>query len=448
MIKRYQFSSRDLPLETSKEMQLFSIISQSFFQPFSLTDNLLVILTALTAGPGVGFNRAMLFLAEGDVLKGEMWLGPPSLDEAASVWQVLSTSDIGYPEIIEHNRNLLTDEGGLTRRLQEIVYSLHQERLLIPTLPVSCKEIILVQDARNERLVDKKFIDFIDVDEFLCIPLFTREEILGEIVMDNAITQQPILEKDIELARVCGLIAGNYIYTSRLQKRVLEMKRLTAMGEMAMFVTHQVRTPAVIIGAYANQLLDPGIEESKRKRNVQIIWEEIQRMEKILDRLSRFIRVEIKNLAPMDVQELLTLVFNSVRSEIKNKKARVTIEVEENLPAVLCDPVHAAEALKNVLENALDALVNEREVRICATRESPEWVVITVQDTGRGIPDSVKPRIFEALVSTKEKGMGLGLVYVKRVIDACGGKIDVESEEGKGSKFKLYFQTEEKGNRP
>ncbi len=70
MIERYQFLLREFYEETSKELQIFSIIAQSFFQPFSLVDNLLVILTALTAGPGVGFNRAMLFRRPGRQAQG------------------------------------------------------------------------------------------------------------------------------------------------------------------------------------------------------------------------------------------------------------------------------------------------------------------------------------------------------------------------------------------
>jgi hypothetical protein len=76
MIQKYGILAADFQREGPKELMLLSIISQSYFQPFSLEDNLLVILTALTSGSGVGFNRAMLFLKDGDRLRGEMWLGP------------------------------------------------------------------------------------------------------------------------------------------------------------------------------------------------------------------------------------------------------------------------------------------------------------------------------------------------------------------------------------
>lgn len=446
MIERHHLNIHEFAQETSKEVQLFSIIAQSFFQPFSLMDNLLVILTALTAGPGLRFNRAMLFLTEGDKLKGKCWLGPSSPEEADAIWRVLSTPGIGYPEIIEHNRAFLaSDEDTLTKRLARITYSPGQENPLIPALAASSKEIIMVRDAWNEPLVDRPFQEIIGVDEFLCIPLLGQSEILGEIILDNAITRLPILKQDIELASICGLIAGNYIYTAKLQKRIVDMKRLAAMGEMAMFVTHQLRNPLVTIGGFADQLIDPRTSAAKKKRNLQIIRSEIRRLERIMLRLTQFLLVDIKKKVPVNLQEVFTIVMETAKPKTAHRNISLKAEVEPGLSTVYCDPIHAGEALRNVLDNALDAVADGGKVLIRAHRENSEWGVISVQDNGRGIPADLKEKIFEAFVSTKEKGMGLGLAYVKRVVDACGGRIEVESKEGKGTTFKLYFKTGEGG---
>ena len=441
MIERYHILLHEFHQETSKELQLFSIIAQSFFQPFSLIDNLLVILTALTSGTGLGFNRAMLFLAGGDKLRGEIWLGPASAEEAASIWRVLSTPGIGYLEIIEHNRSLLRgDAGTLTKRIKKTAYPLGTVNPLVPALAAFSRDIVLVRDARHEPLVDPAFLEMIDADEFLCMPLLAEQSVLGEIILDNAITKLPIKSRDIELASICGLIAGNYIYTSNLQRRIVDMKRVAAMGEMAMFVTHQLRNPIVTIGGFADQLLDPKVPETKKKRNLQIIRDEIRGMEKILLRLGQFLRVDIKQQVPVDVRDLFKLVTEAVRPKTADASITIKSEVEEGLSAILCDPVHVGEALRNLIDNALDALGPGGELNLRAYRDSGGWAVLSVQDNGRGIPNAVKGKIFDAFVSTKKHGMGLGLPYVKRVVDGCGGRIDVESEEGKGTTFRLYFR--------
>lgn len=446
MIEKYHPFLHEFPPGASKELQIFSILAQSFFQPFSLMDNLLVSLTALTAGPGLGFNRAMLFLAEGDELKGEFWLGPASAEEAASIWEVLSTPGVGYTEIMEHNRALLASEANpLTRRLKAISYPLHQKTPTIPTLAASTREIIMVRQASKEPLVDKQFLDFIGVDEFLCIPLLSQDEIFGEIILDNAITHRPIESRDIELASICGLTAGNYIYVTKLQKRVVEMKKQAALGEMAMFVTHQLRNPLVTMGGFIDQLFDPRISDRKMKRNLKIIRNEIRRLERIMLRLTRFFRIDIKEVVPVNIREIFKLVTAAVKPLIADRTIVLKTEVEDGLTSVLSDPIHLGEALRNIVENSLEALKDGGHVLLHAYRENKNWTVISVEDNGQGIPESVKGKIFEAFVSTKEKGVGLGLAYVKRFMEACQGRIAVESQEGLGTTFKLYFKTGEGG---
>jgi signal transduction histidine kinase len=442
MIERYNLFLHEFSHEASKELHLFSIIAQSFFQPFSLMDNLLVIMTALTAGPGLGFNRAMLFLTEGDRLKGEFWLGPASAEEADSIWRVLSTPGIGYPEIIEHNRSLLTSEADtLTKKVKKLSYLIPREASVIPALTTSARQMILVRDALNEPEVDREFVNLIGADEFLCIPLVGQKEVLGEIILDNAITKLPIAARDIELASICGLMAGNYIYTAKLQKRIVDMKKVAAMGEMAMFVTHQLRNPLVTIGGFADQLLNPDIGEKKRRRNIQIIRSEIRRLEKILLRLSQFLRIDVGEKVAVDVREMLNLVLESVRPGIAGRRITLDTEVEAGLRITLCDPIHVGEAVRNVLDNAIDAVGDEGRIDLRAYRENDEWAVIAVQDTGQGIPADIKDKIFDSFVSTKEQGMGLGLAYVKKVVDACGGRIEIKSAEGRGTTFKLFFKT-------
>jgi hypothetical protein len=188
----------DIERDAPKELVLLSIIAQSYFQPFSLQDNLLVILTALTSGSGVGFNRAMLLRAEGDRLKAEMWLGPATSEEARSIWEILSTPGIGYIEIVEHNRSLLSREGAtLSDRIKGLSFPLGENGLRIPARALERREIVMVSDARSEPEVDRRFLEVIDVEDFVCIPLVVADEPLGEIILDNAFTRSPIAERDV-----------------------------------------------------------------------------------------------------------------------------------------------------------------------------------------------------------------------------------------------------------
>ncbi len=445
MIEKYNFLSSDFERDAPRELMLLSIISQSFFQPFSLEDNLLVILTALTSGSGVGFNRAMLFLKEGDRLKGELWLGPRSAEEAGFIWEVLSTPGIGYVEIIEHNRALVSkNEDTLSGRLKGLVYTVDEDTSLIPAYAACRKEILLVKEAASEPLVDKRFLDLIQVEEFLCIPLLARDEVLGEIVLDNAITRTPITPSDIKLAGLCGLIAGNYIYSTTLHRKLIEMGKMAAMGEMAMFVTHQLRNPIVAVGGFTDQLLKPDIPEEKKRRNLTIIRDEVRRLEGIIFQMGHFLKVSLKEPVFFDPGPALAAVFDSPEVQAKAKDHVFKFKLEACLPEILCDPTSFGEVVRNLLGNAFEATPPGGAVTVRGFRKNNGWFVLSVRDTGKGISNPDKDQLFRPFFTTKEKGMGLGLPFTKRVMETCGGEIEVQSRMGKGALFKLIFHCREK----
>ncbi len=441
MIDKYDFFSYQFQREASKELRLLSIVSQTFFQPFSFEDNLLVILTALTSGSGVGFNRAMLFLADRQVLRGQMWLGPRSPEEAKNIWEILSTPGIGYLEVLEYNRSLMIESADvLTNRVKGLSYSLDEENGLLPVLPAQTKKIMLVRDARNEPLVDKKFLEILGADEFLCLPLVGGGELVGEIVLDNAIIRSPIATRDVELASICGLIAGNYIYATTLHRKLIEMEQFAAMGEMAMHITHQLRNPLVTIGGFTDQILRGSLDPGRTKRNLEIIREEVRRLEEIIFELGHFLKVEIATPEPIRISKIIKSILRSPEIRRKSRGRAVRIELARDNPPILCDQTYVREAVRNIIDNSLDATPQGGSVTISARREDKKWLCISVRDNGKGMPEDVLKKIFVPFFTTKEKGMGLGLIFVRRVMDACGGKIEVESREGGGTLFRLYFK--------
>jgi signal transduction histidine kinase len=449
MIEKYNFLTADFKRDAQREMTLLSIISQSFFQPFSLEDNLLVILTALTSGSGVGFNRAMLFLKEGDRLKGEMWLGPRSAEEAGLIWEVLSTPGIGYVEIIEHNRALISkNEDTLSRRLKGLVFAADENTALIPAYAACRREILLVREAGNEPLVDKRFLDLIQVEEFLCIPLLARDDVMGEIVLDNAITRTPITPADIKLAGLCGLMAGNYIYSTTLHRRLLDMEKMAAMGEMAMFVTHQLRNPLVTIGGFTDQLLQPDVPEERKRRNLTIIRDEVRRLEDIIYQMGHFLKVSLKEPVYFDPRPVLATVIESPEIQAKAQGYDFKFKLDVCPPEVLCDPTSFGEVVRNLLDNAFEASPAGGTVSVRGYRKNQGLFVLSVRDRGRGMSKPDKDQLFRPFFTTKEKGMGLGLPFIKRVMDTCGGQIEVKSRPGNGSLFKLIFLCREKELRP
>lgn len=440
MIESYPFLSGSFEKDVPKELSILSIISQSFFQPFSLEDNLLVILTALTSGTGVGFNRAMLFLTEGERLRGEIWLGPRSTEEATAIWEVLSTPGIGYQEIIEYNRWLISSkENNLSRHIKNLSFSLNDNINLIPAAALKKKEILLVKNAHSEPGVDRRFLEIIRADEFLCIPLLSQDEMLGMIITDNNINRLPITLADIRLAGVCGLLAGNYISNSRLHQKLVESEKMAAMGEIAMFLSHQLRNPLVAIGGFVEQLVRPDLPEEKKQRNLAIILSEIKRLEKIVFEMSHFLKITLRDSIWFDPWPEIKAVLQSPELSNKIPLYRWDIRIEEEPVELFCDPTSFGEALRNIIDNAFDSTPEGGIISVRAYLKSSSWLAISVRDSGSGISNPDKAKIFRPFFTTKENGLGLGLVFVKRVMDSCGGRIEFRTRPGKGTIFHLLF---------
>ena len=118
---------------------------------------------------------------------------------------------------------------------------------------------------------------------------------------------------------------------------------------------------------------------------------------------------------------------------------KVSCIVEKEAKSVIGDPDLLKRILGNLVNNAIQAMPDGGDLSVRAFKETDAAVVLVVEDTGVGIPDEVKPKLFTPLFTTKSKGQGFGLAVVKRITEALGGTIAFESQNGKGTKFILRF---------
>jgi signal transduction histidine kinase len=220
------------------------------------------------------------------------------------------------------------------------------------------------------------------------------------------------------------------------------------MGEMAMFVTHQLRNPIVAVGGFTDQLLQPGVSEEKRARNLTIIRDEIRRLEDIIYQMGHFLKVSVKEPVYFDPDPALAAVLDNPALQARSREYALNVKRDPCPPDILCDPTSFGEILRNLLDNAFDATPAGGTIAVRAYRKNPTAFVLSVRDSGRGMTNPDKDQLFKPFFTTKEKGMGLGLPFIKRVMDTCGGKIEVQSRVGRGSLFKLIFLCRERESQP
>ena len=164
---------------------------------------------------------------------------------------------------------------------------------------------------------------------------------------------------------------------------------------------------------------------------MEIIEKETDRSIKIVNDLLGFSRTAKPAVSPTNIRSLIESSLSRLKMpEIINK----VIQVEDSLPLIPVDANQIEQVLINLIQNAMDAMPNGGWLTILAQRED-KFLAITITDTGCGIPDTVKNKIFDPLFTTKPKGIGLGLAISLNVIQRHEGFIDLKSKEGEGTSF-------------
>lgn len=265
----------------------------------------------------------------------------------------------------------------------------------------------------------------------------TRDNALsGILVIARDVTERNYLQKKLEeySQQLENLVEERTRQLKEAQERLLKSERLAAIGQVAAMVGHDLRNPlASISGAtyYLKRKLYQKLDENARKM-LEIIERDIQYSNKIINDLVEYSR-EIK----------LELTETTPKAIVKNGLALVEIprnvkvlDLTQDKPKIKADVDKMQRVFANIIKNAVDAMPDGGKLTILS-RKSNGNVQFMFVDTGVGMAKEVLEKIWAPFFTTKAKGMGLGLPVCKRLIEAHGGKISVESIVGKGTTFKV-----------
>jgi signal transduction histidine kinase len=216
--------------------------------------------------------------------------------------------------------------------------------------------------------------------------------------------------------------------------------QLHSAGRLAAEFAHQIKNPLAVISNSAHSL-QRALRENKQisGQQIEIIQEEVARADKVVTQIMGYAQLSEGRVEKLNVTEEIDRAIGRVFPAALPTKIKVHSTFTPPFPPLLMQSGHLGEILTNLLQNARDALGSSGNIFVTATCRSDLAVEITVGDDGPGIPPEKLNRIFEPYYTTKEKGSGLGLAIVKHNIELYNGKLQVESELGKGAKFTVNF---------
>jgi len=244
--------------------------------------------------------------------------------------------------------------------------------------------------------------------------------------------RRALTEKNLALTRA-------NLELREIQEQLLRSERLAAIGQLAAGVSHEIDNPVGIILGHAELLLEDLPPDDSRREDVRAIIDECRRCRRITGGLLGLARSAPGEKVLVDLPGLVDSVFASLRPQKLFRGVALRLRAEPQLPPVWGDTDHLRQVLVNLLLNGAQAMQGEGAVLIRLSVEGEE-VVVRVQDTGPGVPEAMREKIFEPFVTTKgrEEGTGLGLSLCRKLIEDHGGRLELEASE-KGACFRLLL---------
>ncbi len=229
------------------------------------------------------------------------------------------------------------------------------------------------------------------------------------------------------------------------QRTQLLEKQYSELAQIAGSLAHEIKNPLSVIRMNM-ELVEEDLEESEtlRERRVwtklQTVHAQCQRLEKLLNDFMKFARLRDLELEIGSLNRQITLVLDMYEAQARAQGVQINRYLDPELPAMHLDQETLQAALANLVKNALESMPEDGELT-AITRVTPVGIAMDLIDTGCGMSDNTALNMFNAFYTTKPTGSGLGLPMARKVVQAHGGRIDVQSQEAQGTKFTLEFPT-------
>lgn len=458
------------------------------YESLSTQEVIYLSLVAVTSQMGFGFNRAFFLQVRGKRLRGRIGIGPSSPEEAHQIWTRLSA--LNFSSLREVYQNLTRNGDVPDPHTQEIAlrmdFSLEKPAPDAPPAPPSRASGLMgalergkpvrIHAADSTDHIDQMLFELLSTDAVAIVPLFVRGELAGVIIADNFITRKPITEADLNVLKTFAGYAGVALERSHLydelresvaklqaaneslrtnQQKLLQAEKLSAIGEIAARVSHEIRNPLVAIGGLARSLLQDklsvrptalvgvsprGVEDDSSStetiETLQIIVTEVNRLEKFLRGTLDFVKPRMAGIVSTDLNNGVRECIQTFKKELAESSIELDMELLSEPLRCLIDPELFHHALANLIKNAIEAMSGGGKLHL-GLRRSGVSATVRVGDTGPGIPPEVRPRIFEPFFTTKPEGTGLGLAIASQNIRGLGGKLELESSPSFKTLFKL-----------
>ncbi|MFN3197865.1 MAG: ATP-binding protein [Bradymonadia bacterium] len=280
----------------------------------------------------------------------------------------------------------------------------------------------------------------------LCFPLIHKDRLSGFLVIDAERPREAFSSEEMqrwgELAHQMTIVIENSVLVEQLKER----ERLSALGQMAAGLAHEIRNPLGAIKGAA-QMLEPDSLNEDEQICVGVILEEVDRLNVVVSQFLDYARPYRGALSPTDINRVIEKVAHMTEADELSDGVKVHLALDTDLPPILGDADQLKQVLLNLARNACEAMPEGGGLTFSthlafeeapgAPGESRQRVEVTVADEGTGLPEGAREQLFMPFFTTRQGGTGLGLAISQRIVQQHGGSITVRPGATRGTVFSL-----------
>jgi putative PEP-CTERM system histidine kinase len=273
------------------------------------------------------------------------------------------------------------------------------------------------------------------------VPLIHGDRLVGLVMLEHPLVRRPLDWEDFDLFRTVGIQAASYLAEARTQDALADARRFDEFNRRFAFIIHDIKNLVSQLSLVIRNAERHADKPEFREDMIATLHSSVKKMNDLLARLHR----GSNNVEAEPVRAIPIGLAVAAVAEVKRRVHPVETDGDLNL-AVVADPVRLEQALAHLVQNAIDASPGGATVRIACARRGPE-AAIEIVDRGEGMSaDFIRTRLFQPFASTKESGFGVGAFEARSLVAAMGGRIEVDSREGEGSRFTIFLPLGESGD--
>ena len=305
------------------------------------------------------------------------------------------------------------------------------------------KKRVLDPEDGEYKLSEEEGVFFKQACPCLAVPLATNGELEGFILLARGQGMGKLIYEDFDLMKNLAKQASLALRMFRLSEELAQTRSMAAVTKMTSFVVHDLKNMASSLSLLLENSRDNISDPDFQGDMVLTMQKTLSKMLELIRRLRTTPGELVLNAEPTDLRELV----RETVAEIPRARGKAVISGEAACALSMADREEMKKVLINLLFNSIEATGSEGNKNICVeTGRAGKDVFIRTRDEGCGMSEEfIRTGLFRPFRTTKEKGLGIGLFQCKQIIEAHGGRIEVESEQGKGSVFTVYLPALDKG---